>query len=92
MDDHAHNVAYGGRPGGEYVAGIHKNVLQFSDAVEWKECDKWVICVWHLIKDIFNTFTAITCTGILPVVWAISPQELEFYTSYIPNRNGREQV
>jgi hypothetical protein len=40
LDDHAHNVAFGGKPGEEYVAGIQKNILQFADAVEWKECDK----------------------------------------------------
>lgn len=52
LDDHAHNVAYGGKPGEEYVAGIHKNMLQFIDAVEWKQCDKqyigggrWFTCV-----------------------------------------------
>lgn len=52
LDDHAHNVAFGGKPGEEYVAGIHKNMLQFADAVEWKECDKqyigggrWFTCV-----------------------------------------------
>lgn len=52
LDDHSHNIAYGGKPGQEYVAGIQKNMLQFIDASEWKDCDKqyigggrWFTCV-----------------------------------------------
>jgi hypothetical protein len=45
VDDHSHNVAYGGKPGQEYVAGIQNNVLQYIDAAGWKDCDKWVLYV-----------------------------------------------
>jgi len=40
LDDHSHNVAYGGKPGQEYVAGIQNNVLQYIDAADWNDCDK----------------------------------------------------
>lgn len=52
LDDHSHNVAYGGKPGQEYIAGIQKNVLQYIDAANWNDCDKkyigggrWFTCV-----------------------------------------------